>query len=144
MPQFSSNVRQYQPQIFYVRPDSAGEDGIPTLVRETLQGDDMRAEVLVEGVEDMQIEWGVDGADDDLAPDHYTADPDNAELADAATARIFLLVRGIRPVTGYVNDKTYKLGRKTVAARNDAFYRRVYSMTVQLRNSEKLQMSSPD
>lgn len=144
VPRFSSNVRQYQPQIFYVRPDSAGEDGIPTLVRETLQGDDMRAEVLVEGVEDMQIEWGVDGADDDLAPDHYTADPDNAELADAATARIFLLVRGIRPVTGYVNDKTYKLGRKTVAARNDAFYRRVYSMTVQLRNSEKLQMSSPD
>ncbi len=144
VPQFSSNVRQYQPQIFYVRPDSAEEDGIPTLVREALQGDDMTAEVLVEGIEDMQVEWGVDGVDDDLAPDYYTADPDSAELVDAATARIFLLVRSIRPETGYVNDKTYNLGRKSVAARNDAFYRRVYSTTVQLRNSEKLQMSSAD
>jgi type IV pilus assembly protein PilW len=60
------------------------------------------------------------------------------------TARIFLLVRSINPVTGYVNDKTYNLGSKTIAAKNDAFYRRVYSTTVQLRNSEKLQMSASD
>ena len=144
VPHFSSNIRQYQPQIFYVRPNSSGEDGIPSLVREVLSGNDMTAEVLVEGIEDMQIEWGVDGNDTDLAPDYYTADPDNAELIDAVTARIFLLVRSIRPVTGYANDKAYNLGSKAIAAKNDAFYRRVYATTVQLRNSEGLQMSSSD
>jgi len=144
VPEFSSNIRQYEPQIFYIRPNSSGDDGIPSLVRETLVGDDMQAQVLVEGVEDLQIEWGVDGNDLDLAPDYYTGDPDGAELGNAVSARIFLLVRSIDRVTGYVNDKSYNLGSKAVAAKNDAFYRRVYSTTVQLRNSEKLQMSSSD
>lgn len=144
VPQFSSNIRQYQPQIFFVRPNSAGADGIPSLVRETLVEDAMQAQVLVEGIEDMQVEWGVDGNDLDLAPDYYTPDPDGTELGNAVSARIFLLVRSLNQVTGYVNDKTYNLGSKVIEPSNDAFYRRVYSTTVQLRNSEKLQMSSSD
>ena len=144
VPQFSSNIRQYQPQIFFVRPNSSGADGIPSLVRETLVEDAMQAQVLVEGIEDMQVEWGVDGNDLDLAPDYYTPDPDGTELGNAVSARIFLLVRSLIQVTGYVNDKTYNLGSKVIEPSNDAFYRRVYSTTVQLRNSEKLQMSSSD
>lgn len=148
----SSNIRQYQPQIFYIRPYSIEDDGIPSLVRETLVGDEMQAQVLVEGIEDLQIEWGMDCNDLDLTPDYYTADPDpfdpgsvNCNTLDKAmTARIFLLVRSLDQVTGYVNDKTYNLGGKVIEPNNDAFYRRVYSTTVQLRNSEKLQMSSSD
>jgi len=86
----------------------------------------------------------VDGNDLDLAPDYYTPDPDGTELGNAVSARIFLLVRSLNQVTGYVNDKTYNLGSKVIEPSNDAFYRRVYSTTVQLRNSEKLQMSSSD
>jgi len=144
VPQFSSNIRQYMPEIFFIRPNSSGSDGIPSLVRETLEGSSMQAQVLVEGVEDMQIEWGVDGTDTDLAPDYYTNNPDGAQLSRAVTARIFLLMRSVNPVTGYVNDKSYNLGSKVVAAKNDAFYRRVYATTVQLRNSEMLQMSSAE
>lgn len=144
VPQFSSNIRQYVPEIFFIRPNSTGADGIPSLVRETLAGSGMQAQLLVEGIEDMQIEWGVDGTDTDLAPDYYTSNPNGTALSRAVTARVFLLVRSVAPVTGYVNDKSYNLGSKAVAAKNDAFYRRVYSTTVQLRNSEMLQMSSAD
>jgi type IV pilus assembly protein PilW len=49
-----------------------------------------------------------------------------------------LLVRSVEPVVGYVNDKTYDLGGEIVGPFNDAFYRRVYSTTVQIRNSPKL------
>jgi len=142
VPEVSSNIRQYMPEIFFIRPNSSGSDGIPSLVRETLVGTSMQAQVLVEGIEDMQIEWGIDGTDTDLAPDYYTDNPTGTELSQAVTARVFLLLRSVNPVTGYVNDKSYNLGRKAVAAKNDAFYRRVYATTVQLRNSEMLQMSS--
>ena len=40
-----------------MRPNSSGADGIPSLVRETLVEDAMQAQVLVEGIEDMQVEF---------------------------------------------------------------------------------------
>lgn len=139
-------VWAYLPQIYYVRPysttDGGGNpaDNIPTLVREFLVGKSMQAQPLVDGIENLQIEFGIDGTDADLAPDYYTAAPSSTELGEAVSARIYLLVRSIDPVAGYTNDKTYQLGSQTVAAANDNFYRRVYSTTVQLRNADKLKL----
>jgi prepilin-type N-terminal cleavage/methylation domain-containing protein len=140
-----SKIFQYLPQVLYVRPwaVTAG-DGIPTLVREVLRGNDMQAEPLVEGIESIQVEWGIDGADADLVPDYYDDEPGVADLSAAVTARIYVLVRSLEPVTGYLNDKTYRLGSKTIAATNDAYYRRVYATTVQLRNAEKFKMQAID
>lgn len=142
VPDVLSTVRQYQPYIFYVRPYSVtAGDAIPTLVRETLVGTTMTAQPLVEGVENMQIEFGIDGTDDGNEPDYYTLAPDATELGDAVTTRIYLLLRSIKPVTGYLNDKTYNLGAEVLGPFNDAYYRRVYTTTVQMRNSPKLKFS---
>ena len=122
-------------KIFYIRNFSTtAGDGIPTLCVERLMGDAMATECLVEGVEDMQIEFGVD-TDGDGVPNQFKTSPTATEISSAVTARVYLLLRSIGPVVGHTDTKTYNLGQKNVVAKNDGFIRRVFSTTVQLRNS---------
>lgn len=129
------DIRQYYAEILYVSPEF-------TLMRQTLVGDDMTEQTLVDGIQDIQVEFGIDGTDTDVAADYYEPDPDAVELLDAVTARIYVLVRSVDPVAGYVNDKTYNLGTTTVGPFNDAYYRRVYSTTAGIRNSAKLKLQA--
>jgi len=132
----------YVPTIFYVRNYSITVgDGLPALCMATLRtvaaAPTMRNGCLVDGVEDLQIEFGIDD-DRDFVADHYDAAPTVAEMRNAVSARIFVLARSIAPVPNYVNDKTYNLGAKVVAPANDGFYRRVFTTTVVLRNPTNL------
>ena len=131
----------YLPQIFYVRNYSfAPGDGIPTFCRAYLNNSgppDMTNECLVEGVENLQLEFGID-TDDDFVANYYDPNPTAAELNDAVSARLYALVRSVNVVPGYVNDKAYTLGSTNVAAANDGFYRRVFTLTVLLRNPANL------
>jgi len=131
----------YLPTIFYIRDYSVTVgDGLPTLCRAFLVPDsspDMTNQCLVDGIEDMQVELGVDD-DRDFVADYYTGAPTAAELADAVSARVYVLARSIDEVPNYTNDKTYRLGAKVVAPANDGFYRRVFSSTVVLRNPTNL------
>jgi prepilin-type N-terminal cleavage/methylation domain-containing protein len=137
------DVWQYQPQFLFIRDYSEVDgDNIPSLCRKlmttaasTLAMDS--TECLVEGIENLQVEFGMDDSTPmDYVPDYYTAAPTAAELQTAVAARIYLLTRSINEVSGYTNDKTYALGASTVAAANDGHYRRVLQTTVMLRNSE--------
>ncbi len=130
----------YNPQVFYIRDYSVDtDDGIPTFCRAYLTVDatpNMENECLVEGVENFQIEFGVD-QDADFVADYFTAAPTAEELFDSVSARIYLMVRSVNPVPGYSNDKTYTLGSSIIVA-NDSFFRRVFSSTVVLRNPANL------
>ena len=131
----------YLPQIFYIRDYSVTTtDGIPSLCRAYLDNSsppDMTSECLVDGVENMQIEFGVD-EDDDFIANYYTAAPTAAEIVNAVSVRIYVLVRSVNEVPNYTNDKTYTLGSTTVNAANDGFFRRVFNLTVVLRNPSNL------
>ena len=131
----------YLPVIFYLRDYSVTVgDGLPTLCRAFLNPaspPDMTNQCLVDGIEDMQVELGVDG-DGDFIADYYTGAPTAAEVSDAVAARIYVLARSINEVPNYANDQTYRLGAKVVAPANDGFYRRVFSTTVLLRNPTNL------
>jgi type IV pilus assembly protein PilW len=91
-------------------------------------------EVLVDGIEQFHIEFGIDTVNDGVA-NFYTPDPAAADIPDVVTARIFVLARSpnaerdLRPL-----NKTYQLGSQLVNAFNDAFHRRVYTTTVMVRN----------
>jgi type IV pilus assembly protein PilW len=137
------DVWQYQPQLLFIRNYSFAEgDGIPTLCRKILTTSTVAlaldsTECLVEGIENLQIEFGLDtDIPFDFVPDYYEMEPTAAELETAITARIYVLSRSISAVQGYTNDKSYRLGGMTVAAANDGYYRRVLQTTVMLRNSE--------
>lgn len=125
---------EYLAKIVYVRKYSrAAGDGIPALCVERLQANGMATDCLVEGVEDMQIEWGID-ADGDGTPSQFKAAPTLADMDDIAAARIYLLMRSVNVVPNYTNAKSYVLGTKTLAAKNDGFLRTVFATTVQVRN----------
>lgn len=130
---------KYVPRLYFIRSyaETAG-DGIPALCRMELQqtaSAAMAVECLADGVENLQIEWGLD-SDNDCVVDTYTSSPDADALAQTAiTARVWILVRTLEADGGYRDDKTFEFGDfETTTALADAFHRRVYSTTVQLRN----------
>lgn len=121
--------------IFFIRKYSESGDGIPTLCTERLSANSMGpVECIVEGIEDMQIEFGID-SDADGVPNQYKTLPTAAEMPAAVVARVYLLVRSLNEISGYTNTKNYQLGQKAVAAKNDGYLRRVLSTTVQMRNA---------
>lgn len=126
---------EYYVKVFYIRPYAVSTgDGIPTLCVEGLKLSSMSSACLVEGVENLQLEFGVDGNGDGVA-DQFKATPSASELRDAVAVRVYLLMRSIGPIAGYTNDKKYTLGSTLVNyVPNDRFFRRVYSTTILLRN----------
>lgn len=128
------NYWEYYAKIFYIRSYAVTEDdGIPTLCVNTLTGSAMTNQCLVEGVQDIQIELGID-ADNDGVVEQYKNAPAAVDFGNARSVRLYMLVRSVNPIPGYKNEKTYRLGQKDIAAFNDAFVRKVISTTIKLRN----------
>ena len=126
-------------RLFFIRwySDSKAQgDDIPTLCMETLAGDVMTSRCLVEGVENMQFEFGID-TDADGVPNRYKPAPSAEEMQNVVAAKIYLLLRSLQPISGLKDGKTYTMGQKVLAARHDAYLRRVFSSTVLLRNQIK-------
>ncbi len=126
---------EYYAKIFYIRDYSNIEgDGIPALCEEQLLGSTMAGRCQVEGIEDLQLEFGIDGNGDGVA-EQYKSAPLATDFDDAVSVRIYLLVRSINDITGYTNSKSYRLGSKNIPAFNDGFIRKVFTTTIHLRNN---------
>ncbi|MEJ2603388.1 MAG: PilW family protein [Gammaproteobacteria bacterium] len=132
---------RYSPRIYFIRDFSeAPGDGIPALCRKVLvaaAGPGMASECLASGVEDLQIEFGLD-EDGDGRPDTFLSNPTLAQMQLAVSARIELLARTAEPDPRFVNDSTYRLGNAPAYTPNDNFRRRVYTTTVYIRNLSHL------
>jgi len=125
---------QYHAAIYYIRNYSLSEgDGIPTLCTASLEQSEMQQRCLVEGIEDIQIEFGIDTNNDSIV-DQYKSAPSAADFNKTLSVRLYLLVRSINEVGNYTNKKHYRLGTKTISAFNDHYLRRVFSTTIKLRN----------
>jgi type IV pilus assembly protein PilW len=126
-----SRIRKYHVHIYYVAPCSvpagggtsctgANDDGgapIPTLKRMELTLNaagtalDWRVVPLVEGIENFQVDYGLD-ADTDGVPDGtYTTDPGAvANWLNVVAVRISVLARNLEASSGYTDAKTYDMG----------------------------------
>jgi type IV pilus assembly protein PilW len=167
-PGTTAAYHRFMVNIYYVANNDTGTDGIPTLKLAQLDGAGggltFTVTPLAEGIENMQIEYGLDtnvagvcnaGLTGDGTPDVYTADPGvyTVPCAPAATVpqkwatvtsvKIHLLARNTEktaPGEKYVNSKTFNLGTNadgtanTVGPFNDAFRRHVYATFVRLYN----------
>ena len=94
---------------------------------------------ITTGIEDMQIQYGIGPANvrgTRGAAQVYVSDISNLTPPNTTvrSMRIWLLMRAERLETGYIDDKTYQLGDKNIAAENDGFRRLVVSKTVFFRN----------
>lgn len=141
---------QYRTHIYFVANDDKAGDGIPTLMRAELGGGIFTIMPLVEGVENLQIEYGLDTSVPTTgAPAVYTADPDGyAGCAASPTkcwqntvaAKINVLTRNTTITQGYVDSKVYTLGLKAdgtanvVGPFNDAYKRHTNESVVTLNN----------
>ena len=133
---------QYRPSIYYIRQfaNTLG-DGIPTLCRKTLRGagPSMQTECLATGIEDMQIEYGIDTSEDGH-PNVYLTSPSLDEIQDIVSARIFLLARTTEIDTRYTNAKTISISNAPDYTPNDSFHRRVFSTNVSVQNIRSMNM----
>ncbi len=146
-------IFEYQTHVYYIRPCSrptggstarrlcqAGDDGghpIPTLVRQELANQQMQEVALVEGIERLNLSYGLDVNGDGI-PEQYTAAPVQADWPQVIAVRIVALARSTAVIAGQ-NDagKTYALGGGvgfSCSGGNCAYLRQVYAQTVQLRN----------
>lgn len=133
---------EFRPSIYFIRPfANAPGDNIPTLCRKVLRGagPSMITECLATGIEDLQIEYGIDTTDDGR-PNIYSTSPTLAEVQTVVTARIFLLARTTEIDTRYTNTKTYSLSNAPDLTPGDSFHRRVFSTSVSIQNIRSLNL----
>ena len=134
----------YRPSIYYIRQyANAPGDNIPTLCKKTLRGapPGMVTECLATGIENLQIEYGIDTSQDGH-PNTYMTSPSLADMQNVVAARIFLLARTTEIDTRYTNDKTYSISNAADFVPNDAFHRRVFSTSVSIQNIRSINMMS--
>lgn len=133
---------QYSPSIYFIRPfaNIAG-DGVPTLCRKVLRspGPNMTTECLATGIENLQVEYGIDMSEDGH-PNVYMTAPTLADMQNVVSARIFLLARTSDIDTRYTNDKTYSVSNAADYTPNDSFHRRVVSTSTTIRNIRSMKM----
>jgi type IV pilus assembly protein PilW len=113
---------------------------IPSLYRMTLVSDStgtepkLEAEEIAYGVDDFQVQYGLD-TDNDNSVDSFEDAPaaGDAKWNQVIAARIWLLVRAECPETGFTNDSTYDMAGVPYAP-GDKYRRQLYTSTVRLRN----------
>jgi type IV pilus assembly protein PilW len=132
-------------QVYYLRSCSvcAPSDGIPTLWRAELDpqpdGTIVKHSPLVEGIEAMRVDYGIDNTGDGL-PDVWSrcdaATPcDATAWSNVTSAKMYIVARNLEQSLGHVDNKTYSLGLwGTYGPMNDAFKRHVYTATVSMPN----------
>jgi len=151
----AAQIYQFRTHIYFVANDDKPGDGIPTLKRAELAAGAFTAPVpLVEGIDNLQLEYGLDTATPTTgSPAVYTADPSSyngcapttvptcvGNWRNVVTAKINVLARNLTPTQGYTDAKTYTLGLtaggvpNTVGPFNDGFKRHAYYSVARLNN----------
>jgi hypothetical protein len=131
---------------YYVSQNSDERDDTPSLRRKQLDvegGAPTIADLqIVPGVEDLQIELGVDfGFNADQNADYYVQPGTAIPAGDqVVAARVWLLVRAEQPEQGYTDGRTYDYASRTganVLTPGDNFRRLLVSKTIALRNTRR-------
>lgn len=142
-----AELRRYVVHIYFISPchvpapaagelcTAAADNGrpIPTLKRLELTETGFIVTPLVEGIENLQFQYGLD-RNADGAPDDYESSPDVAEFSDVMAVQVHLLARATEPSAGHVDERSYQLGDVAVAAPGDDYKRQAYSVAVRAVN----------
>jgi type IV pilus assembly protein PilW len=155
----AAGLQPYVVHVYFVSPcdvpasgeacTGAGDDDgrpIPTLKRLELTSDGMATPVmrvvpLVEGVQNLQIDYGIDyppvgSSVGDGSPDNYVTDPlTPGDWANVVAVRLNLLAANTEDTRGHLDTKRYNLGLAgSVGPFNDEVKRHAYSAVVRVNN----------
>jgi type IV pilus assembly protein PilW len=132
-------LRQFVVQVYFVTANdkvTAGVgDGIPTLKRMEL---DPTTHVfvttpLVEGIDFMQIEYGLDTNNDGIA-DSYVSAPAVTDWPNVVAVKMHILARNTESTKGYTDNKTYSLGPAGTVTPGNSYKRHAYTQYIRLVN----------
>ena len=143
-----ATLRRALVHIYFVSPCSVtpcnslsdGGKPIPTLKVMELTTAGMTLTPLVEGIENMQIDYGIDTTADGSPDGAFVAAPAaaaSASWANVMALRVYLMARNNESSPGYTDTKTYTLGTSGAASAPvgaTAFKRRVFSQLIRLTN----------
>lgn len=121
------------------QPDctASGADSVPTLRRVDARPGGRVVTPLVEGVENLQLDYGLDSSADG-STDSYTATAPTtvAGWQDVVALRVHVLARNRDATAGHADTKQYELGNVTYspAGGERAFKRHAYNELVRLNN----------
>jgi type IV pilus assembly protein PilW len=146
-----ANLRQYYVHIYYISTDNGlGDNNTPTLNRLELTGTGWTRVPLVEGIENFQLQYGLD-TNGDGNPDVYVADPNNYPVGsctgacpltnwmNVVTVQFNVLARNLEASPNYTDAKTYHLGVDVNGASidvtpSDSYRRHLYTSLVRVVN----------
>jgi type IV pilus assembly protein PilW len=149
----TADVRRYRTHIYFVANNDVSGDGIPTLKRAELGAGSFSIVPLVEGIENLQLEYGIDSTGDG-APEAFTANPDTwnscsgaacvTNLRNVVSLRLNMLARNTEASGSFTDNRVYKLGKKADGTDNnfpssgtgygDNYKRHAYTSQVRLNN----------
>jgi len=134
----SARIHDLEVSVFYVSADSTGQRGLPSLRRKRLVGGIRPAfqdEELVTGVEDMQVEFGLDDPDDaDDAIDRWVT-PAGIPTEDTPRAiRLWIRARSDTPESQEVVQPAVDYSNRAAPSVSSRFRRKLASRVIELRN----------
>jgi type IV pilus assembly protein PilW len=148
-----AEIRKYFVRIYFVSPCSvpaagtqctAAADGgrpIPTLKRlnltvNTATGDlEMQTESVAEGIENLQIDYGVDTTGDGVPDGALRTAPASVEdWGNVTAAQLYVLARNLKVSPGHIDAKTYNVGMAGTVTPADNFRRHLFTAQVRLVN----------
>ena len=130
-----ADLRNMLVHVYFVSPDNKVGDGIPTLKLRQL---DPTTHVfvttpLVEGIDYMQLEYGLDTNGDGTA-DSYAEAPAATDWPDVVAVKVNILARNTESTKGHTDTKTYSLGSAGTVSPNDNYKRHSYTQYIRLVN----------
>lgn len=132
---------RYMSELYYIRACSQKIGGVcqdqtPSLVRYQLDGTEFKEYLLIEGVEQFQVEFGID-SDADYNADQYLSPSAINDWQQVISVKLSIVIRGTDKDENILDTKTYNLagGIDYIPENNDqAYRRRAYTKVIQLRN----------
>lgn len=143
-------VRPFVSRIYYVSDcnvcTGAG-DGVPTLKRTELVGNQLTTTALAEGIEALRVEYGFD-VDGDGSPDTYLATlgaiGPSASWSNVVSLKVHFITRSLDKAAGsnLATAQQFNLGSTAVIATvADGYTRRAYSSAIRLINPSSVRES---
>jgi len=142
---------QYRAELYFLRPcnfkvRSKCLAGLPTLTRLTLSGDKFTQQALVEGVEQLQFDYGVD-TNNDKKVDVYQGANMVVDWASVMSVRINLISRSLD-----IDTAINEMGREylmlgdmaqtgqghSISSENKNYHHKQYQREIYIRNRERL------
>ena len=135
----ATDIRAYHVHVYFIRSYSISSgDSIPTLMIKAPSDSNPNAQALVEGIEYLLIQYGVD-SDGNGSPDRYKPDetspglPVGVEWQHIVTVKLSLLARSLNEDPQHTETASYALGPLRLTP-GDHFHRRAFSRVVHLTN----------